>query len=329
MRAFVTGGTGFVGSHLIDALLQRGDEVVCLARRPDRATSLFGDRVEVVPGNLEDENALQKGCSGADVVFHLAGLTVARRTEDFFKVNHDGTRRLVKAAHRSTPQPGRLVYVSSLAASGPSTLGKPATESDPPHPVSFYGRSKLAGEEELRRSDLPWTIVRPPMVYGPRDRALLKMFRLARKRVVPLVGKPEQELSFIYASDLAAGIIAATGEQCAGKIYFASHPEVVPLARAAKAIYRAVVAAREPMRRPLIVRSPTAVARILLSLIGWASALAGKATVLSADKARELLAEAWACSPAALERDTGWRAQIDLETGLELTARWYSEHGWL
>lgn len=330
MRAFVTGGTGFVGSHLVEALLDRGWEVVCLERKPGRAVALFGDRVAAVRGDLEDESALRDGCTGADVVFHLAGLTVARKPQDFFRINRDGTRRLVQAAQEASPQPGRLIYVSSLAASGPSTLGKPAVETDSPHPVSFYGKSKLAGEEEVRRGRIPWTIVRPPTVYGPRDRGLLRMFRLARKRLVPLVGKREQELSFIYASDLAAAIIAATGEGCAGKIYFASHPEVVPLARAAEAIHRAVAAlSGEPMRRPLMVRSPAFIARNLLGLIGWILGLAGKATLLSADKARELLAEAWTCSPAALERDTGWRARIDLETGLGLTARWYREHGWL
>ncbi|GBD32813.1 UDP-glucose 4-epimerase [bacterium HR33] len=330
MRAFVTGGTGFVGSHLVEALLDRGDEVLLLVRKPERAARLFGDRVGLVPGDLEDERALREGCSRADVVFHLAGLTVARKPEDFFRVNRDGTGRLVKAAQEASPRPRNLVYVSSLAASGPSSLGRPAVESDPPHPVSFYGKSKLAGEEEVRRSDLPWSIVRPPTVYGPRDRGLLRMFRLARKGVLPLVGKPEQELSFVYAGDLAAAIIAASAARCAGKTYFASHPEVVPLIRAAEAIYRAVAAAAgEPVSRPLVVRPPAFLARGLLSFIGWTSALAGKATVLSADKARELLAEAWACSPAALERDTGWRAEIDLATGLELTARWYSEHGWL
>ncbi len=315
---------------MVEALLDRGDEVACLVRKPGRAAALFGDRVRVVLGDLEDESALKEGCSGADVVFHLAGLTVAKRTADFFRVNRDGTRRLVKAAQEAFPRPGRLLYVSSLAASGPSTPGRPAVEGDPPHPVSFYGKSKLAGEQEVQGSDLPWTIVRPPTVYGARDRGLLRIFRLARRGVLPLVGKPNQELSFVYARDLAAAIIAATGEQCEGKIYFASHPEVVSLVRAAAAIYRAVLAARgRPLRQPLILRPPAAVARAAFSLIGWSSALVGKATVLSADKARELLAEAWACSPAALERDTGWRAQVDLETGLEHTARWYWEHGWL
>lgn len=329
MKAFVTGATGFVGSHLVEALLAQGYEVVCLVRQPERARALFGDRVQCVTGSLEDHGALRNGCTGADVVFHLAGLTAARTEAEFFKVNRDGTERLVKAAEEASPQPKRLVYVSSLAAAGPSRRGRPAVETDPPHPVSIYGWSKLAGEEVVRRSSLSWTIVRPPAVYGPRDRGFLKFFQLAQRRLVPLIGKPDQELSLIYAADLAAALVACAQPNCSGRTYFASHPEIVLLRQAAVATYRSVAASKGLASRPVVVRVPGPVARSLLGLMGWLAARKGKASILSADKARELLAESWTCSPAALERDTGWKAATDLESGLRLTARWYQEHGWL
>lgn len=329
MRAFVTGATGFVGSHLVEALLDRGYEVVCLVRRPERAIALFGPRVQYVTGALEDHEVLRQGCAGADAVFHLAGLTAARTEEEFFRVNRDGTQRLVRAAEEASPPPKRLVYVSSLAASGPSRKGRPAVETDPPHPVSAYGQSKLAGEEVVRRSSLSWTIVRPPAVYGPRDRAFLKLFKLARRRLIPLTGKPDQELSLIYAPDLAAALVACAQPVCAGRTYFASHPEIVLLRQAAVAIYHSVATSNTPPPGPVVIRLPGPVTRGLLGLIGWVAVRTGKASFLSADKARELLAESWTCSPAALERDTGWKAVTDLESGLRLTVGWYRKHGWL
>jgi nucleoside-diphosphate-sugar epimerase len=331
VTVFVTGATGFIGSHLVEALLRDGHEVVCLARDPRKAERLFGPRgPTVVRGNLADAAALRTGCAGAELVFHVAGLTAARNREEFFAVNRDATRRVLEAARGSAPGLRRFVHVSSLSAVGPSRRGTVVAEDETPHPVSDYGRSKLAGEQVVRESGLPWTIVRPPTVYGPRDAEMLRLFRFGRLGFMPLYGDPEQELSFVYAEDLPRALIAATAPACAGRTYFACHSEISTSRATMAAIFAAArrVTGRRP-RAARFVRVPYPVTQLTLWVLGTAARLAGRATLLSPDKGPELLAEAWTCSPAALERDADWRAATNLTTGLDRTATWYADHGWL
>jgi nucleoside-diphosphate-sugar epimerase len=169
-----------------------------------------------------------------------------------------------------------------------------------------------------------WTIVRPPTVYGEGDREVLKVFKLARTGLAPVFGDGSQELSVIYAGDLASALVAAaTAPAAANRIYYAAHPAVITSRELVRAIGRAVG------REPRIVPLPGPVARGLLWTIGSIAHLAGRATLLSGDKAAEFLAPAWTCRPDALARDAGWRAETDLETGLRRTAAWYRKEGWL
>lgn len=331
MKAFVTGATGFVGSHLVEGLLQDGHEVSCLARDPAKAARLFGDRgARVVAGDLFNVEALEAGCRGAEIVFHVAGLVAARSRAEFFAVNRDATARLLSIAHRAASSTTRFIYVSSLSAAGPTRRGRALTEQDPLRPVSDYGRSKLAGEEAVRSSRLLWTVVRPPAVYGPRDIETLRMYRFARLGFMPMYTSPDQELSFIHVRDLAQALVAATAPRCAGRTYFATHPQSATAQEMMTTIFQAVrEATARPARAPRFLPIPRPLAVSALWVLGTAARLVGRSTVLSADKGHEFLAEAWTCSPAALQQDTGWRAATDLETGVRRTAEWYAQHGWL
>jgi nucleoside-diphosphate-sugar epimerase len=322
VNAFVTGGTGFVGAHLVQALVARGDSVTCLVRRPELAARLGWRDVRLVQGDLDDADALRRGCAGADVVFHVAGKIVARNQIEFMATNRDGTANVLEAAQEHGVT--RFVLVSSLAAAGPTTPGEPIDEQRAPAPVTDYGRSKLAAEVLVRAMPFPWTIVRPPVVYVERDRGTLKIFQLARRPVMPVFGDGSQELSVIHADDLAQALIAAgTTPATAGRVYFAAHPARTTSRELALACGRAVGST------PRIVPVPAFVARGVLWTVGSLAHLAGRATLLSADKANEYLAPAWTCRPDALMRDGRWRATIDLESGLRRTAAWYREAGWL
>ena len=170
MNALVTGATGFVGSHLVEALHRRGDSVTALVRSPAKAARVLGDGVRLVHGDLDAIEALDQAAAGQQVVYHVAGVIAAQSEADFLHANRDGTTHLVEALIRAGAT-ARLVLVSSMAAGGPAARGRPLDGSAPPMPVTQYGRSKLAGEAVVRASPLRWTVVRPPMVYGPRDTA--------------------------------------------------------------------------------------------------------------------------------------------------------------
>jgi nucleoside-diphosphate-sugar epimerase len=323
----VTGATGLVGSHLVEALLARGDAVAVLVR--GRGTKSASERgrdsprgCRVVEGALEDEASLLALADGADVLFHVAGLVAARDEAEFLRVNRDGATAAARAAARAGA--GRLVLVSSLAVSGPSAPGRPVREDAAPRPLTAYGRSKRAGEAAVRASGAPLTIVRPSAVYGPRDRAFLPLFRVAAGGVVPLLGSGEQELTLVHAADLARALVAAAeSPRTLGGTYHAGHPEPVTQRGLAEAIGAAV------SRRVRCVTLPGPLVRVALGAAGAVARGLGRAPLLDADKANELLAPGWTCSSAALRRDAGWAAEVPLVRGLEQTARSYREAGWL
>ena len=322
MKAFVTGGTGFVGAHLVEALRVRGDAVTCLVRSPAKAQALGWDDVRIVEGDLDTPAALREGCADAEIIYHVAGRISARNLREYLAVNRDGTGRVLESA--AARPPVRFVYISSLAVGGPTVPGQPIDETRAPTPVTDYGRSKLAAEDLVRAAPFPWTIVRPPVVYGERDRETLRIFRLARAGWGPVIGDGTQELSVVYAGDLAAALIAAAVAPAAtGRVYYAAHPNVTTSRGLVEAVGRAVGA------RPRVVRLPGPLAQIALWAVGSLAHLVGRATVLSADKANEFLAPAWTCRADALTRDAGWRAATDLEPGLARTAAWYRAEGWL
>lgn len=327
MNVFVTGGTGFVGAHLVKALVARGDRVTALVRRPALAERLgWGADVRLIRGDLADAAALREGCAGADVVYHVAGQIAARTAAEFMVCNRDGTATVLEAARDRGAR--RLLFVSSLAVAGPTTPGHPIDETRAPAPVTDYGRSKLAAEVLVRAApaSLPWTIVRPPVVYGEWDRGTLKIFQLAQRGVVPVFGDGSQELSVIHAEDLARSLIAAaTAPAAVGRVYFAAHPTPTTSRALVLAVGRALGNARAPRILPV----PPLVARGVLWAAGTLAHLAGRASLLSADKGNEYLAPAWTCRSDALTSDTGWRAQIPLDEGVRRAAHWYREVGWL
>jgi nucleoside-diphosphate-sugar epimerase len=222
MRAIVTGATGFIGGHLVEALTRGGFEVTCLTRGASNLRYLEGLNVSLLRGDCTDPESLS-GVKDFDYAFHLAGLTKAPSDEEAFRVNEKGTENIVAAVMRQNPGLKRFVYVSSLAAAGPCCKDGPLIEDCEPQPVSVYGRTKLGGEKIVleQKGKMPFTIIRPPAVYGPRDKDMLVIFKMVKLGLIPYWGK--SYYSFLYVDDLVHGIIlSALKDEGKDEIFFMS-----------------------------------------------------------------------------------------------------------
>ncbi|MEP6591535.1 MAG: NAD-dependent epimerase/dehydratase family protein [Gemmatimonadota bacterium] len=320
----MTGATGFVGGHLVDRLLARGDTVTALVRTPARAADVAARGVRLVPGDLGDLAALDRAAADQDVVYHAAALTGAVDEAEFMAANCDGTANLARAIVRAGGS-ARFVLVSSMAAGGPARRGVPKRATDSDLPVTMYGRSKLASERALENESLAWTILRPPTIYGPRDRDnLLTLFKAARSGFAPVFGDGSMELSLVHVSDLVDAIIlAGASENTRQTRYYVNHPEVITSADLVRGIGRTMG------REVTLLRIPEWAARAALGATGaWAAAFRRK-TILRADKANEFFQEAWTGDTTAFVGATGWAPRWDFTAGIAETAEWYRQQQWL
>jgi nucleoside-diphosphate-sugar epimerase len=278
--------------------------------------------IEVAQGDLESGAGLAEALRGVDTVIHLAGVTKARVPADYERGNAGATAQLLRAAGDIR----RLVHVSSLAAAGPSPGDRPLTEEDPERPVSHYGRSKLAGEQIVRQSPVGEraVIVRPPVVYGPRDRDVYQMIRTLARGWMLQIGSQRRYFSLVYVGDLVDGLIAAAErEGVGGRIYYVAHP------RPASWDEFGNTAARLMGRHARTLAIPEKAAYAL----GWCAerwaGWSGKPGILSRDKVTEACCAGWVCDPGRARRELGFCAQTGLEDGLRRTLDWYKEAGWL
>ncbi|MBE3126312.1 MAG: NAD-dependent epimerase/dehydratase family protein [Acidobacteria bacterium] len=223
MRALVTGASGFIGRRLVMELVRRGHETACLVRPTSKTAPLRDLPVEFVLGDIGDAASLAHSVKDRDHIFHLAGVIQAIDGPAFETANARGTRNLVDACLRAAPAIKRFVFVSSIAAAGPSPDGKALTEDDEPRPVSAYGRSKLAAERIVLEAGarMPVTIVRPPNVLGPGSKEIERTLGLLRKRLVPALGDNRPRTSLVDVDDLVeALLLAAENPRSVGRTYF-------------------------------------------------------------------------------------------------------------
>lgn len=327
-RVFVTGANGFIGRHLLEFLLARGDSVVGLVRRTSDVGPLagaferHGERLRLVVGDLREPASLRAGLEDdVEYVFHLGAVLLGTDEEAFRDSIVSGTANLLEAVQdRQLGRLRRFVLASSLAAAGPSGDGTPLTEQDTPHPVSWYGTAKRDAEALVREraGGVPFTIVRPVAVYGEGELELARgTFPIVRAGFQPRIGLGQSRASWVYVGDVVRGMVAAAESETAqGRTYFLADPQPYGTGELGTAIADAM---GKRMRLPLI--TPLLALRAGAVVSEWTHKFTRSRPSVTRDKVRELGQKGWIGSPAAAKQDFGWEAEVPLGEGIARQVR--------
>ncbi|MDR2345375.1 MAG: NAD-dependent epimerase/dehydratase family protein [Planctomycetaceae bacterium] len=338
MRSFVTGASGFIGYHLVRQLRAAGDEVRCLLRSGSNIEFIKFSDVEFIYGDLSDISALEKAVQGCDVVYHLAGRVRAINRKDFLKVNCDGTQNLLNAVSKLTTPP-IFIYVSSIAAAGPSNLQQPKVESDISLPISDYGVSKLEAERQIAFfcNRLPCSIVRPPIVFGEADKMNLALFKTVKRLgICPVPGWQIKMYSWIHATDLSKLLLAVArnGERVemnvAGEnkpsgigMYYAAAGDGIKLSEVGKMIGRSM-----GRRNTRTVHCPPLTVLCVSTFYELKKLLTGKNVPYDWSKAFESRNN-WCCSAEKAECQLNFKIDKSIEERIQETTQWYKQNNWL
>jgi 2-alkyl-3-oxoalkanoate reductase len=328
LKVLVTGASGFLGSHVAEHLSESGHEVVALVRKSSNRKFLETlPNVTFAYGAVEDASAVEEATRGVDAIIHAAGLVKARDRHEFELINVDGTKNLLAASRKNAPALKRFVFVSSLAAVGPSHDGAPVTLDRECRPVTHYGRSKLRAEQAVlaAKDELPVTVIRPPMIYGPRDNETFAFFQTVSRRVLPYLGDGKNTLSIVYAADAASACVRAIfADVPSGSLYFVEDGKVY--------VWREMLAELEKvLERRALLRFPIpffVLRGAAVASEGYGRIL-GKAVMLTRDKINELSAPHWVCDSQKTRTELGWAPRVDWTEGAKRAADWYRQAGWL
>ncbi len=328
LKVLVTGATGFIGSHIADKLLAKGYEVRCIARKTSNLRWLENKNIEIIQASLSDKQSLVKAVEGVDYIYHVAGLTFARNFDEFLVGNRDATRNLIEVAAKHAPNLKRFLFLSSQTVVGPSvSFDDPITEDTLCKPLTSYGKSKHAAEEEIlkMKGQVPFTIVRAPAVYGPRDTAIYDIFRAAKMGLGTMIGFKDKYISLIHSDDLSRGaILAAESPNSIDQTYFISSEKFYSWKELIN-----IISLKMNKKFVLKLRLP----HFLVLSLAWVSEFFGKFSkkppVFNYEKGIDFIQSYWTCSTEKAKRDFGYRQEMSIEEGMENTIAWYKENKWL
>lgn len=325
-KVLVTGASGFIGSTLVDSLLKTDKYTVYAGVRKNSSRKYLQDeRINFITLSLDNPQLLHEELEKErfDCVFHLAGLTKAKRLEDFERINFGLTKNLVDALN---PDETKLIYLSSFAAHGPAdeTTFEKARVTDENKPNTAYGRSKLKAEEYIRDNFKGrYVILRPTGVYGPRETDYFLFFQTIDNHIEPYLGFVRQHLTFVYCEDLVQVCISAFKTPVTGKTYFVSDgrmyldSEYAEISRQALGVWT------------LKLKFPLFVVKWISMFLDCVGRLTGRQFTLNKDKYAIMAARNWDCDIEDLKRDLNYVPQYDLKKGVEKTVAWYRKEKWL
>ncbi len=325
-KIFLTGGTGFVGSFVVEELVRQKHEVICLTRKNSNLRWISGLPVTLHEASLFEPDSYKDVLKDVEYIFHIAGVTKALNIETYYRGNVDATREFIGTAQQVSKRLKRFLFVSSQAAVGPSDGEALLDEEARCQPLTDYGRSKMEAESVVKKhiGQLPLTIVRPPSVYGPRDTDVLNVFKNIKMGVNLQVGSVDQLVSLVYVEDLAQGIIqAAFAENTAGKTYFLCEDRPYrwsQFARTAGAVMKT---------KYLTIKIPYTLAYLVSGVIETAARIRKKPTILNRQKMLEVRQPYWGVSNLRARQDFDYQTRFPLEKGVRASIEWYRSAGWL
>ncbi|MFQ5453081.1 MAG: NAD-dependent epimerase/dehydratase family protein [Candidatus Zixiibacteriota bacterium] len=321
----ITGANGFVGSRLCRTFLEKDFDVIAGVRKTANLNQLESLDIQYRYGDVNKPDTLKDMVIDIDYIIHNAGIVKAKKKQSFFDVNEQGTLSLFNAIANHNPEVKKVIYISSLAAAGPSTGNKPIAEDDPPHPITTYGQSKLAGEKVALSfsNNFPVISIRPPGVYGPRDKEVMAFFQLVYNRIKPFIGNTNRRLQLVHVDDLCRGIyLALTGETKSSEIYFIAENKSYSMKELIILLQKGCGKKGIPLVLPASVfRMIAYFSEILFKIINVTP-------MLTREKANELLAS-WEISTSKAKTEFGFESEISFEQGAKETYQWYLKEGWL
>ncbi len=326
-KVLLTGANGFLGSHIAESLSEAHYTVSALIRRR-RLPQLEGlNNVSLVRGDICDRDSLADIVKDVDYVVHCAGRVKARNKQDFFAVNATGTQNLLDAIVTAKNSLKRFILISSLAAAGPNLGENEYISTDQANPVSNYGKSKLAGEQiALSFQDhIPITIIRPPIIYGPRDKEFLNIIKLIEKRIWPTIFADDHRFSVIHVKDAANAVLhAIEHDKNSGNIYFISNNQTHTIAEI-KLRLAELLAVKKIYRLPISWWQLRGIAFLSDKL----NTLFNKTAMLNSDKLNEMKQKDWTCNNSQAKKQLQWKPEIHWDNGIKETVLWYQQQGWV
>lgn len=333
-RILITGASGFIGSTIVDKALELGYETWAGIRSGSSLRYLQDPRLRMIDlqynnsVKLTQQLRMQVQHQGPfDAVIHVAGLTKARRIDDFDRVNYHYTRHLVESLQAAGALTGTFLLLSSLSVMGPGDERgyTPFSAESEPHPNTAYGRSKLKAEQYLMSvDDLPWLIVRPTGVYGPRDKDYLILMKAVKKGLDVGAGFRKQLLTFIHSQDLAEVIFTLLTKGIKNKSYFVADGDSYTDSE-----FNLIVKETIGKKRVIRLKLPLWLVKYAAFMSGRVSSLLGKTTTLNSDKYLIMKQRNWLCDVTPLKEDIGFTPRWRLKEGVEMTVEWYRNEGWL
>lgn len=325
-KILITGGNSFVGSHLAYTLKNKGITPVCLVRKTSDIKHLKECNADICCAELSNKADLDKALEGIDAVYHIAAAKRAKTRQEYFDINQICTRNLLEACVNSKSIK-RFVYVSSIAVTGPSPDGYPMTEETPCKPITYYGESKLAGEKEVQKfmDKLPAVIVRPPAIYGPRDKDIFIFFQIIKKAgIKPVFTGGKKFFNLAYVEDIVKGLLLVIEkEEAIGKTYILCDDNHYTWEHVEDTIADVL---KIKAKRILI---PQFIMFFLGYLNDGISFITNKPAALNRQKAKELLSKNWLCNPHKIKKELGFTGSFSLKEGVQKTYEWYKDNNWL